>query len=237
MMLGILVFFASVVGTLSGFGASTIMVPVLLLFFPLPVTLLFVGIIHWFGDMWKMLFFRGGVWHWRVILWFAIPGVVASFFGASLSVKAPEELLLRILGVFLLGYVFFLFLKPEWKLPGNKKTAALGGFSSGFVAGIFGVGGAIRGAFLSAFNFPKEVYLFTSGATALFIDSTRIVGYVSSGTRLEGLFFWGLFGFVPLSFLGAWAAKGLVDRIPQNRFRMVLALFLAAAAVKFLLFP
>jgi len=55
LILTLLVFVASIVGTFSGFGTSTIMVPVMLLFFPLPVTLLFVGVIHWFGDIWKML--------------------------------------------------------------------------------------------------------------------------------------------------------------------------------------
>jgi len=44
------------VGTLTGFGTSTIMVPILLFFLPLPQTLLLVGIIHWFGDIWKMFF-------------------------------------------------------------------------------------------------------------------------------------------------------------------------------------
>lgn len=41
-ILTLLVFVASIVGTFSGFGTSTIMVPVMLLFFPLSVTLLFV---------------------------------------------------------------------------------------------------------------------------------------------------------------------------------------------------
>lgn len=41
---------ASCIGTMTGFGTSTIMVPVLSLFLPLPLVLLFAGIIHWFGD-------------------------------------------------------------------------------------------------------------------------------------------------------------------------------------------
>ena len=60
-LLSLLAVIASGVGTLTGFGTSTIMLPVLLFFFPLPVTLLFAGIVHWFGDIWKMLFFRSGI--------------------------------------------------------------------------------------------------------------------------------------------------------------------------------
>jgi hypothetical protein len=54
----VLVFIASFAGTLTGFGTSTILVPFLSLWFSLPATLLFVGIIHWFGDIWKMIFFK-----------------------------------------------------------------------------------------------------------------------------------------------------------------------------------
>ncbi len=182
------VFLASGIGIFTGFGTSTIMVPVMLLFFPLPLTLLFVGVIHWFGDLWKMILFRKGLRRWRLILWFAVPGIFASYSGASLSLAVKEEVLTRVLGVFLLLYVLFIFLKREWKLPEHNLTAGAGGLFSGFAAGIFGVGDAIRGAFLSAFNLPKEIYLFTSGVMVLIIDSTRIAGYLAGGARLEGLF-------------------------------------------------
>lgn len=234
--IALLTFVAAAIGTLSGFGTSTIMVPVLLLFFPLPLTLLFVAVIHWFGDIWKMLFFRSHVYKWRLILWFAVPGIVASYAGAAISLRAPEEVLVRILGAFLLLYVLFIFLKREWKLPERNLTAGAGGLASGFVAGVFGAGGAIRGAFLLALNLPKEVYLFTSGAIALAIDSSRIAGYLAGGTRLDGLFLYGLLLFVPISFFGAWFAKKIVNKIPQNQFRMVVAVFLLVIAIKFLLF-
>jgi len=51
-------FIAAVFGTGTGFGISTIMVPVILFFYPLPAALLFVGIIHFTGDIWKVLFFK-----------------------------------------------------------------------------------------------------------------------------------------------------------------------------------
>lgn len=236
-LITLLTVIAALIGTATGFGTSTIMVPVLLLWFPLPTVLLLVGIIHWFGDVWKMLLFRSGIYKWKLILWFAIPGVVASYLGATISIRVAENTLLRILGGFLLGYVLFILFKKQWKLPEHNLTAGVGGLASGFSAGIFGVGGAIRSAFLSAFNLPKEVYIFTSGAMALVIDSTRIIGYVTGGTRLEEVFLVGLIVFIPASFVGAWLAKRVVDRIPQTYFRMFVAVFLAGIAVKFLIFP
>ena len=104
----ILTLIASMVGTLTGFGTSTIMIPILLLFSPLPQTLLFVGIIHWFGDIWKVLLFKKGI-NWNLILGFGIPGIIASFVGASLTFHISESILMKILGGFLLAYVILLF--------------------------------------------------------------------------------------------------------------------------------
>jgi uncharacterized membrane protein YfcA len=231
----ILTFVASGVGTLSGFGTSTIMVPVLLVFYPLPQTLLFVGIIHWCGDIWKMILFWRGF-QWKLVLGFGVTGIAASLVGARMVFTASDAALSRILGGFLAAYVVFLFLKPAFKTPKTTASAMMGGALSGFFAGVFGIGGAVRGAFLSAFDLPKAVYIATAGAIAFVIDTTRISIYLSSGVRLETLLVYGLLLFIPASFIGAFAAKRIVDRIPQKRFRLVIAAFLFLVALKLLLF-
>jgi uncharacterized membrane protein YfcA len=235
-LLGGVVFIASAVGTMTGFGISTIMIPVALLFYPLPETLVFVGIIHWFGNLWKILLFREGI-RWKLFLSFGVPGFLASILGASLVLKAPESLLSRILGVFIIIYVIYLFVNPVFKVKRNNLSAVCGGAASGFLAGIFGMGGAVRSLFLSAFNLPKSVYIATAGAIALVIDTTRLGTYYSQGTRLEGLLFWGMLIFIPVSFLGARVAKLFVDKIPQKYFRAVIAVFLFLIAVRLIILP
>lgn len=230
-----LVFVASTLGTMTGFGISTVMIPVLLLFYPLPQTLLFVGIIHWFGDIWKILLFRKGV-NWKLILGFGVPGIIAGFAGASLTFQVSEAILMRILGGFLLGYVAFIFLEPDVRLVRKTRNMIAGGALSGFLAGIFGVGGAVRSAFLTAFDLPKAVYFATVGAIALLIDSTRLITYVTGGTKLEPGLLWGMLAFIPASFLGARIAKMIIDYIPQKLFRLFITIFLAALGVYFVIF-
>lgn len=234
--LAILVVIAGGVGTITGFGTSTIMVPILLLFYPVPQTLLFVGVIHWFGNLWKVLLFRGGI-RWRLIIAFGLPGIAASFVGASLVFNVSHALLSRILAIVLIGYVVLLLFKESFKIPEGTATAAAGGAASGFMAGVFGIGGAVRGMFLSAFNLPKSVYIATAGAIAIVVDTTRLIAYVAEGTRLETLLLWGMLVFIPASLVGAKLAKRIVDKIPQHRFRQVIGAFLLAVAIKLLLFP
>jgi len=230
LLLCLLTLVAAGVGTATGFGTSTIMIPVLSLFVPLPVSLLFVGAIHLCGDIWKVLLFKRGL-DWKLILFFGLSGIVASFVGASLSSYAKDLPLKRILGAFLILYVVFLLIKKEWALPKTSGTAVCGGILSGLSAGFFGVGGAIRGAFLTAFNLPKEVYIFTSGLIALLIDVTRISNYIWSGTRLESNLLYALIACIPVSFLG----KKFLDRLPQKFFRVFVVVFLAIVGAKFLI--
>jgi len=232
----LLVIIASGVGTMTGFGTSTIMVPVMLLFYPVPQTLFFVGIIHFFGNVWKLLLFRKGV-RWRLILSFGIPGIAATYLGASLVFSVSQTVLSRVLGGFLILYVVYLFAKSSFKVRPSLLYGACGGALSGFLAGVFGIGGAVRGMFLTAFDLPKAVYIATAGSIALFIDATRLTTYFTQGARLEKLLLYGLPWFIPASFLGAAVAKRIVDRIPQQHFRKIVAVFLLLMGIKLFLLP
>jgi uncharacterized membrane protein YfcA len=227
---------ASGVGTMTGFGTSTIMVPIMLIHYPLPQTLIFVGIIHFFGNVWKLLLFRKGV-QWRLILSFGVPGIAATFIGASLVFNVSQTVLSKVLGCFLVLYVIYLFVKSSFMVRPSLLYGACGGAISGFFAGIFGIGGAVRGLFLMAFDLPKAVYIATAGAIALFIDATRLTTYFKNGARLPTLLLYGLPLFIPASFLGAAIAKRIVDRIPQQHFRKIIAVFLLLIGIKLLLLP
>lgn len=210
------------------------MIPVLASFVSLPVTLLFVGLIHLAGDIWKILLFKKGF-DWKLILGFGLPGIAASYLGATLSLEAQNVPLKRILGIFLILYVAYLFLKREWSLPQKNSTAVSGGLLSGLFAGFFGVGGAVRGAFLASYNLPKEVYIFTSGIIAFFIDTTRVSRYIIGGTRLHRELLIALLVSIPVSFLGAFIAKKFLDNLPQKHFRIFIGIFLALISLKLLI--
>ena len=225
---------ASCIGTVSGFGTSTIMVPTLLFFLPLPEVLFLVGIIHWFTNVWKIMLFGKRI-RWDLVGGFCIAGVVASFIGASLVMRVNLHIFPQLLGAFFIAYVIFLFTKPSFQVESTMKTAMLGGMLSGFFAGLFGIGGAIRGAFLSAFNPPKRVYIVTGATIALIIDTVRIIGYWYGGQSLAPHLAWGMLFFIPASFAGAQLGRYILGKIPQEKFRTVVALFLLLVGIRLLL--
>lgn len=232
--IALLTVLAGTIGTITGFGTSTVMIPVLALFLPPVETIFLVAIIHWFGDIWKVALFRSGV-RARLILLFGIPGLLAGFGGASITLGSDQGVLLRILGGFIAAYALFLLLQRKFKVPANTATALGGGALSGFFAGVFGIGGAIRSMFLSAFDLPKEVYIATAGAIGLMVDATRIVTYMTGGITLPAHLWYGLVLFIPLSLLGAAIAKKVVGLIPQDKFRILVGAFLFVIGMKLML--
>lgn len=228
---------ASALGTVSGFGISTLMVPIMLFFLPFPETLLFVGTVHWFADISKIFVFKKGL-NWKILLGFGIPGVIAAYIGAKLTFAISTIILTRAVGFLLIAYVLFIILKPRFKVKPNLSSTMLGGALSGLVGGATGVaGGAIRSIVLTAFNLQKDIYVFTTGITGATIDASRIIGYWTGGARLNNILLIGLPFFIIASFIGVRIGKIIVDKIPQEKFRYVVAFFLLVLGLKFALFP
>ncbi|MBI2552153.1 sulfite exporter TauE/SafE family protein [Candidatus Uhrbacteria bacterium] len=234
--ISLLTLIAAAIGTITGFGTSTLMIPVLVIFFPPMEAIFLVAIIHWFGNIWKVTLFRSGF-NLRLLVLFGVVGLATSYLGAYISLGANEQILLRFLGAFLAGYALFLIFQSKFKIHAGNLTALSGGALSGFFAGMFGIGGAIRSMFLTAFDLPKAVYIATAGAIGLLVDSTRIITYFTGGATLPKELWYGLLLFIPISFLGAQLAKRIVDKIPQNQFRLVIAVFLFVTGLKLLVWP
>ena len=182
-LISLLTLVASAAGTVSGFGISTMMMPVMLLFMPVLDALLFVGVIHIFGNIWKVTLFYRGI-RWKLILSFGIPGIISSYAGAKVIPFIDQSVLRQTLGIVLLLYALSMVIKPNLKLKTSLPVSVGSATLSGFVAGMIGVGGALRGAALSLFNLQKGVYISANGAIALIIDLIRIVVYLDEGAQI-----------------------------------------------------
>ena len=186
----------SAVSTIAGFGTTTLSMPILLFFFQVHQTILFLSIIHWSQTIWKLILFRKGCCK-KLILHFAIPAIIASIIGAKVSIHMPENILIKILGTFLIIYATIIILKPKFMLKEKITTSITGGLFTGFFAGIIGLGGALKTAFLNVFNLDKITYIFSSSAISFFIDSSRIPIYFSNKISMPNFFILAIFLFIP----------------------------------------
>ena len=225
--------FSEIIGTVAGFGSSTIFLPLALFFFDFKTTLVLVALMHIFGNIGRISFFKHGL-DKRILLIFGIPSIVLTLAGALLVSYLPQDILKGLLGVFLIAYTGISFRKEDLKVRPSLHNSILGGSLSGFLAGLIGTGGALRGAFLTAFGLSKEKYIATAAAIALAVDLTRIPVYLAGGF-LPARYYW----YTPYLFIialaGSFSGKLIVDSIPQKKFSKIVLAAIFLVGLKFVL--
>jgi uncharacterized membrane protein YfcA len=230
-----LTFVSSAIGTATGFGSSTILLPILAIFYPFQEMLLFVGILHLANDLWKVILFRDGL-RWDIVLRFGIVGAFAGVLGAELTLGIAESALARMLGFLILLFAVFTLWDPNVRFPSGDKAQSAAGATSGFLAGLTGIGGPVHALALAELKLKKHVYLATAGMIAIVIDIPRLSTYLLEGVRIRSGLLWGLPLFLIASFLGAKVAQRYVDAVPDKLFRKIVLGFLAVVGMFLLIF-
>ena len=200
-------------------------VPIASYFLDFQTVLGVTAIFHLSSNLTKIAFFRKGVDR-KLLIYLGIPAIVLVVIGAWLSNRVSGSALEIGLYLFLIALSLLFLGVQRLEIKPNKINSVLGGGISGFLAGLIGTGGAVRGITMAAFNLPKEVFIATSAFIDLGIDLSRTVVYVNNGFVHDHDLY-----LIPLllvvSIVGTWIGKKLLDRIPQSRFRtMVLILIL-----------
>lgn len=224
-------FIAEVIGTIAGFGSSTIFLPLALQFFNFRTALVLVAFFHIFGNLGRISFFRYGL-DKDLLIKFGLPSIILTFLGALLVSLVSQDLFKGILGAFLVVYALLSLWKDNLQTKPTLFNAILGGSLSGFLAGLIGTGGALRGAFLTSFSLPKEKYIATAAIIALAVDLTRIPVYLTQGF-LQSKYYWYLPVLFVLALFASFIGKHIVDKFPYRLFRKVVLIAILLVGVKF----
>jgi len=176
----------------SGFGLGTLLMPVFAIFFSLEIAIASTAIVHLANNLLKVGLLSKKADR-RVVLSFAIPGIVFAFFGAYLLVFLSDlapvtqyslgSKMFKItpikMVIAILIFFFSLFdLLPYFeKIAFARKYLPLGGALSGFFGGLSGHQGALRSAFLVKAGLEKEAFIGTGVVCAVLVDLSRLGVY------------------------------------------------------------
>jgi len=221
---------ASVIGTVAGFGFSSILLPVALSVFPYETALALVSVFHLFGNLGRVGFYRGGLDR-RLMVMFGLPAVTMTFTGAMLVSVFPKDLLKLTVGLILVAYSAIGLTGRKVTVKPTAGRSVLGGGVYGFFSGLVGTGGPIRGAILSAFGLEQGTYIATSGAISLLVDLTRVPVYLLSGFLAPG-YYWYVPLLLAVALAGSYMSRRLVDRIPADRFRVIINLAIMLVSLR-----
>ena len=215
----VLALVSEVAGTIAGFGSSVFFVPLAGFFFDFHEVLALTSILHVFSNTAKLILFRHAV-QWRLLLLLGIPSTLLVILGAWLSTRLEFKYTELILGLFLIVFSAFFLVRPKAKLSANPFNAVAAGGAAGFLAGLIGTGGAIRGLALGAFDLEKNVFVATSAAIDSGVDFSRMIVYLRSGFLAAGSF-WLVPALLIVAFSGSYAGKLLLNKIQQQSFRRI----------------
>lgn len=215
----ILSLFSEILGTIGGFGSSVFFVPIAGFYLDFHSVLGITAIFHLSSNISKIALFRKGI-DKQLLINFGVPAVLFVIFGAWLSNKFDSKVLEFSLSIFLIVLSVLFLLFRNWVVKPTKTNSLLGGGISGFVAGLVGTGGAIRGMTLAAFNMEKDAFIATSALIDFAIDLSRSGVYVYNGyVHKNDLYLIPfLFG---VGFLGTYIGKKVLNYIPQQTFKTI----------------
>jgi len=213
-------FVAQIFGTITGFGAATVLTPAASFIMDIKTAIFVVAVFHLIANLSRIGFFIKLI-DKKIFLEFGLASLLFTVTGAAFSNRLNASTIKVIFGVFLLTYIFFSLAVPRFSIKPTRLASFLGGSCSGFVSGLIGTGGAIRATFLSAFPLEKERYIATSSLIALCVDLTRIPVYLVGGAYKGPDIVW----YIPFMFLagvgGAAVGRKIVHYISPVVFRRI----------------
>lgn len=225
----ILAFFSEIIGTVSGFGSSILFVPIASLFFDFKSVLGITAIFHVFSNLSKIAFFRKGI-DKNIAIKLGVPAIIFVIIGAYITTFLPTkqiELAMSFVLILLSIYLIIYYNKP---IKQTDINLYLGGLASGFIAGIAGTGGAIRGITLTAFQLSKDVFIATSALIDLGVDVCRAIVYTSNGYFKKEYVY--LIPFlVIISISGSYIGKLILLKTSENLFRYIVLGIIILTAV------
>lgn len=230
----------------SGFGLATVLTPVFILFFPVPIAISLTAIIHFLNNLFK-LFLVGKHGNLEVLLKFGVPAMLGALAGGlTLLAMIQKSFVIKYelfnhnfyVGVvnFTIGLLIFLFALietlPKTNIYFNKNMLPLGGILSGFFGGLSGHQGAFRSIFLLKCNLSKEQFIATGILIACMVDIVRLPIYrtifvtAKIGNEIPLLTF-----TIFSAFLGSYLASKYMKKVTINFIRIIITLLLVAISI------
>ena len=220
---------AEILGTIGGFGSSLFFVPIAGYFLDFHSVLGITALFHISSNLTKIYFFKKGV-DWKLIIQIGIPSVIFVIAGAFLSNFLDTKLLEIILAIFLIALSTLFLIRQKLVVPPTKWNNISGGILSGFLAGLVGTGGSVRGIVLAAYNLKMEVFIATSAVIDLAIDSSRAVVYTMNGyVHTHDLYLIPI--LLVVSIFGTWIGKMILTKISNDRFRNIVLILILITGI------
>jgi uncharacterized membrane protein YfcA len=215
------------IAAVTGFGVGSLLTPALAIETGTKLAVAAIAIPHVVATGQRFWTLRRHVDR-RILLGFGIASAVGGLGGALLGARISSDTLSVVFGVLLLLAGLSEFTGWMQRVRWGRRSAWVAGALSGILGGLVGNQGGIRTAAMLGFDVPKQSFVATASAIALFVDGARIPVYLATqGGEIAAL--WPLVLLATMGVvIGTALGTRVLGRVPQRRFRRVIAGLLVA---------
>ncbi|MEK9650115.1 MAG: sulfite exporter TauE/SafE family protein [Gammaproteobacteria bacterium] len=220
-------FITSFITSIASVGGGMIMLASLGQFFSPSVLIPLHAFIQISNNLSRAYLFRKYIVY-EIFKTIAIGSLIGSIVGILFFSLVPEEIILSLIGVFILWMVFF---KAILRKVAHNLSNGLCGLLAAAVGMVVGANGPVVSAFLATKDLTSKELIATHGAIMVCQHLFKIIAFIT-------LFQFVLKDFLLLivfttftGFFGAWSAKKFLDQIPQKIFEIGLKSLLLILAV------
>lgn len=232
-LLALVVFLASIVPELTGFGVATVSMAFLPLFLPLELVIPLVAIVSVTATGIVALTTKS-----KEIIKYILPLVLGSVVGVILGMifleLINEDILKTILGAFLMVYSLYGLLNKNTFFPSNKMIGGVVGLVAGFFASLFNIHGPLVGIYSSANKNLSKVQIKDLIATYMFFAGLfTVIGHSLSGRMTYDVLWRALF-VLPFLLLGLVVGRKLFNKIDVRLIKKTVYIIIFFAGISFI---
>lgn len=227
---------AGAIAAISGFGIGSILTPLLATWIGTKLAVAVVSIPHFIGTALRFAVIREHLD--RRVLWsFGITSAAGGLLGAVLHIWLRSAVLGYVLGALLVlaGVTGVTGLAARMRL--GRRAGWIAGALSGMFGGLVGNQGGIRSAALLGFGLERDAFVATATAIALLVDLFRMPVYAALQFH-QVLSQWPMVLIATVGVVvGTLSGKWMLQRIPQNIFRLIVSSIILALGIWMLIHP
>ena len=231
MLFGLLLAAAAVlaggIAAVTGFGIGSLLTPLMAFETGAKLAVASVAIPHVVGTAQRFWLLRRDVDR-RVLAGFGIASAAGGLAGALLHTRVSSRALSVVFGALLVLAALSELTGWIERVHWGHRAGWIAGALSGALGGLVGNQGGIRSAAMLGFDVPKQSFVATATAIALFVDGARIPVYLTTqGREIAGI--WPLVLVTSTAVvIGTAIGTRVLTTLPERTFRRVLAVLLLA---------
>lgn len=217
----------------TGFGSGLIAIPLLVLILPIPIVIPMMVLLDFVASVSHSIKHRE-VAEWKTIyplLPFTVIGVLIALY---IFKTVDTNLLVKLLGVFILLFALYSLISPKPHKQGSKLWIVPAGVFGGLVGTLFGTGGPFYVIYLQLRHLDKAAFRATVASIFMIDGGIRVGGFALSGFFIHETLLLAALG-LPIMGVAMYLGGHIHTSISQTTFHRAIGILLLGSGVALLL--